>query len=125
MRNFKLGYKSGGSRNYLCVETEEEISGYQLKMLEANEIPGLLRVHGTKLNGEYCLNYDITGMQLLKDALESRSIRGEKAKRLLLDLLSVLLSTEDYFLSYTHCLTELEYLYLDERQNPAVAYLPF
>lgn len=125
MWNFKLGYKSGGSRNYLCVETEEEISGYQLKMLEANEIPGLLRVHGTKLNGEYCLNYDITGMQLLKDALESRSIRGEKAKRLLLDLLSALLSTEDYFLSYTHCLTELEYLYLDERQNPAVAYLPF
>ena len=54
MRNFKLGYKSGGSRNYLCVETEEEISSYQLKMLEANEIPGLLRVHGTKLNGEYC-----------------------------------------------------------------------
>ena len=90
MRNFKLGYKSGGSRNYLCVETEEEISSYQLKMLEANEIPGLLRVHGTKLNGEYCFNYDITGIQLLKDALESRSIRGEKAKRLLLDLLSAL-----------------------------------
>lgn len=125
MEKFELTYEGSGSRNYLCMRTKEDISSYQLKMLEANEIPGLLKVHGTRLNGIHYLSYDITGMSLLKNALESRSIRGDEAKRLLSELLAALLSTEEYFLTYTNCLIRLDYLYLDEEQKPVMAYFPF
>ena len=83
MENLELAYESRGTRNYLSVKATDELSGFQAKMLENNEIPCLLPMRSRSMNGVYCLDYDMTGMNRLVDALESRQIRGEKAKKML------------------------------------------
>lgn len=124
MENLELAYESRGSRNYLSVKATDELSSFQAKMLENNDIPCLLPMRSRSMNGVYCLDYDITGKNRLVDALESRQIRGEKAKKVLWDLLEGLLGTEEYFLTYAQCVLDLQYIFYSDNEELGLVYLP-
>ena len=124
MEDVKLFYDSKGINNYICVTAEEELSRYQVKMLECNEIPGLLSMHGTMMNGVCKLHYDITKMQRLSDVLGSE-IKGNQAKQLLFDILKALLTAEDYLLSFNRCVLHPDYIYIKPNQEAGLVYVPY
>lgn len=124
MEDFNLFYESQGIKNYLCTKVAEPLSKYQIKMLECNQIAGILPVHGTTMNGICKLHYDITKMQRLSDVLRNK-IDGKQAKKLLLDILNAILITEDYFLSFTRCFLHPDYVFLQSDNKVGLVYLPY
>ena len=124
MQNVELTYEATGTRNYLQATISEEISSYQLKMLENNQIPGFLSVHSRVLNGKHMLAYDITGMSRVKDCLERGRLSEKAQKELLYHILNAIATTEEYLLSYTQCVLDKEYLYCSEDGTIGILYLP-
>ncbi len=124
MQELKLSYESAGMSNYLCTEVTEKLSKYQVKMLECNEIPGILSLHTTTINGVCKLRYNITKMQRLSDVLRG-GVDRNRAKKLLLDILKAILVTEDYFLSFTRCFLAPDYVFLQSDDTIGLVYLPY
>lgn len=124
MEGVQLFYDSEGINNYICLKSEDALSHYQVKVLENSEVPGLLPVHGTSLNGVTTLHYDITKRQRLSDVL-GREITGQSAKQMLADILQTLLSLEEYLLSYSRCVLSPEYMYLTPENKIGMVYLPY
>ena len=124
MNELNLVYESQGINNYVCVKVTDSLSRFQVKMLENNEIPGLLAMHGTIMNGICKLHYDITKMQRLSDVLRD-GLAGQEARKLLLDLLTALVGTEDYLLSMTRCVLHPDYIFVKSGNKVGVVYLPF
>ena len=89
MEEFNLFYESQGMKNYLCTKVTEPLSKYQIKMLECNQIAGILSVHTTTMNGICKLHYDITKMQRLSDVLRNK-IDGKQAKKLFEERLDII-----------------------------------
>lgn len=125
MDKLKLVYESQGAKNYICMETEEALSKYQVKMLECSEIPGLLKMHRTVMNGVHKLNFDITKMSRLKDVLQNKELKGQATRKLLLDILETILGAEDYFLSFNRFVLEPEYVFLGSDYKIGLLYLPY
>ena len=42
---------------------------YQMRMLEANDIEGILKVRGRGMNGNSCYDYDVSGKISIKHSL--------------------------------------------------------
>ena len=126
MKGITLTYKAAvtGVGNYLSAQVEENINHYQMKMLENNEIPGLLPVRGSMFNGVCRLNYEIEGMRRLSAVLAGGQLRGEEAKRFMGGLLHALSGLGEYFLSYMQCLLETDYIYVDEHGQARLVYVP-
>lgn len=124
MQELKLSYESAGMSNYLCTEVTEQLSKYQVKMLECNDIPGILSLHTTTINGVCKLRYNITKMYRLSDVLRS-GVDRNRAKKLLLDILKTILVTEDYFLSFTRCFLDPDYIFLQLDDTIGLVYLPY
>ena len=124
MEAVQLFYDSKGINNYICMKADETLSRFQVKTMENNEIPGLLTMHSTSLNGVATLHYDITKQQRLSDVL-GREITGKAAKQLLADILQSLLSLEEYLLSFSRCVLSPEYMYLAPGNKIGMIYLPY
>ena len=124
MVDLKLFYDSQGIDNYICAKAAEPLSRFQVKTLECNEIPGLLAMHGTVMNGVCKLYYDITKMRRLSDVLRE-GVDDQQARKLLLDILKALLATEEYLLSFTRCVLTPEYVYVKPDYNVGLVYLPY
>ena len=124
MKEVKLFYDSQGINNYICVKAEEPLRKFQVKMLECNEIPGLLAMHGTVMNGVCKLHFDITKMQRLSDILGDE-IKGNQAKKLLLDILKALLTAEEYLLSFNRCVLHPDYIFVKPDSKVGMVYLPY
>lgn len=125
MDKLQLNYEMGGSGNYLSAFLTEEVNTYQLKMLENNVIAGMLPVHSLMMNGQYKLQYDITGKSRLIDFLHKEDCAGEKARKMLYSFVSALVHAEDYLLTYRQFLLEKEYIYIDAKREVFFVYLPF
>ncbi len=125
MDKLQLNYEMGGSGNYLSAFLTEEVNTYQLKMLENNVIAGMLPVHSLMMNGQYKLQYDITGKSRLIDFLHKEEYAGEKARKLLQSFVAALVHAEDYLLTYRQVLLDKDYIYIDAKREVSFVYLPF
>ena len=101
------------------ITIEESIlytEDYQMKMLKANVVEGLLKVGGRGMNGKSYYDYDVSGKVSMKAMYERSKISGEDIKLFLMQLKAVLRETEAYLLN-VHCiLLKPEYIfYEDER----------
>lgn len=125
MENLELKYEMGGTGNFLSASVAEEINTYQLKMIEYNNISGILPLSARMLNGEYKLQYDITGKSRLIDVLKKGDCTGEAARKVLYSIAYALVHAEDYLLTYKQFLLEKEYIFMDATGEVAFVYLPF
>lgn len=125
MEDIMFAYESQGIKNYVYAETEDAISKYQVKMMEANEIDGLLPMHRTVFNGVNKLSYDITKRRRLREVLQGHELRGDAAKQFLIDVLETVLGIEDYFLLYNRIFLNVDYIYLNENGQVGMLYIPY
>lgn len=113
----KTSYQRELKRNYLIVETEtSEGQGeppFEQKMLEQNQIDGILRFQVRQKDEEVRFFYEITSKQPLSRLLEGQTIQAEQIRALVFGIAWSLDHMEQYLLSEKSVLLDPEYLYVD------------
>ena len=76
-----VSYKRELKHNYLIIEPEEVFyDSYEIKMMAANVIDGLLKFHVKQVDNRKSYYYEITSRQPLSRLLECRNIGTEELK---------------------------------------------
>ena len=89
---------------------------YQMRMLEANDIEGLLTVRGRGMNGNSCYDYDVSGKISMKALFERNEIKAKDIKKFLSGLREVIKNTEKYLLNIHCILLQPEYIFFEEER---------
>ncbi|MCR5295109.1 MAG: FHA domain-containing protein [Lachnospiraceae bacterium] len=112
------------NRSYLIAPGGEEMDGsYEMRILTANRIAGLLSFRVLHFDGEACLSYDITSRQSLAALVKKRPLKAETHKRILLGILRAEEALEEYLLDRQHLLLEPEAIFLNAREEePELVY---
>jgi len=113
----KTSYQRELKRNYLIVEMEKsdtrEEPPFEQKMLEQNQIDGILRFQVRQKDEEIRFFYEITSKQPLSRLLEGQTIQAEQIRALILGIARSLDHMEQYLISEKSVLLDPEYLYVD------------
>lgn len=117
-------YKRGLNHTYLILELpmlyEED---YQMKMMQANSIEGLLMVTGKGIEGKSQYFYEISEMVSMKSRYENREMTREELEQFLVQFLGVLDQIQRYLLDMNRILLEPEYIFYRENTY-CFCYLP-
>ena len=108
-------YKRDVSHNYLILTEEKQIntSSYQVRMLEGNVIPSVLRCRLQGLDGKVLLYYDITSRQSVASFYEQKKINGEDLRLIFGGFVTVLEELSEYLINPEQLVLAPEYIYLD------------
>ena len=87
---------------------------YQMRMLAANDIPGLLCVSGRGVNGSSYYDYNVSGKISMKAMFEKNTITGDDLQRFLGELEKVIEEVKKYLLNIHCILLKPEYIYYEE-----------
>ena len=114
--------------HYMILEGDasEPEDSYEMKILAANRIPGLLTAEPEYMNGRISYRYDVTRLIPLDLIWNTRDLSGGGVRQLFSDLADSLDTFDDYLLNTDHLLFSPEYLF-SERSAPAlrIPYVPF
>ena len=97
---------------YMQIEAIKE-SGYQMKMITNNEIPGLLKVNSRVVNGKIRYMYRITSMMNMEDEFHKRNMDFKDLEGLMKGFSVIFSSMEDYLLDYGGLLLKPECVFKD------------
>ena len=98
----KTSYQRELKRNYLIVEMEKSDTRgeppFEQKMLEQNQIDGILRFQVRQKDEEIRFFYEITSKQPLSRLLEGQTIQAEQIRALILGIARSLDHMEQYLI---------------------------
>ena len=122
----KAEYLREMKQNYLMFEAEErQEQGYEARMLIGNSIEGLLKFRIKKMDNRCKFCYEITSKQPLSRLLETVSLGENQIRKLMLGIIQILSSLEDYLLAEEQILLEPDYVYIDpEIYQPFLCLIP-
>ena len=123
-----LEYKRELDRNYMILEEEcrEEKDGFEIYMLEENQIPGLLACHVQRVNRKQRFCYEITSRQSLDIILERKRLSHEDLLLLLKGILRAVCGAREYLLDVNHLMLRAEYMYMNvDKGMPELCCFPY
>lgn len=122
----EVSYQRDLNHNYMIVENPGISGGeYTVRMLEQNQIQGLLPVSVRKMDGKTYLYYEITSRQALSSIYETRKMGKRDMEQLLCGIREVLERIVPYLLDGSDLLFYPEYLYADVDSGQVwLCYLP-
>lgn len=113
----KTGYEKGIDGTCLSIELPESYKeDYKLRMLQENEIDGLLELSSCGGDRKSRYSYTITGMTSMKDRYEQQMLQSEDILQILNDLLESMQSMKKYMLDPESLLLYPEFIFYDEGQ---------
>ncbi len=113
----KAAYRREMKQNYLIMEPEEAgHDSYEIHMMEANRIEGLLKFHVKHVDNRKFYYYEITSKQPLNRVLEYHSLGRDELKKLIEDIGRTLGRLEAFLLKEKQILLEPEYIYVEPEQ---------
>jgi hypothetical protein len=113
----KAAYRREMKQNYLIMEPEEAgHDSYEIHMMEANRIEGLLKFHVKQVDNRKFYYYEITSKQPLNRVLEYHSLGRDELKKLIEDIGRTLGRLEAFLLKEKQILLEPEYIYVEPEQ---------
>ena len=89
---------------------------YQNKMLEENQVEGLLEMNGRGMDDKSCYDYDVSGKVSMKALYENHTMSGKEIKILLKAILCVVKEVERYLLDINCILMDPEYIFYAEEK---------
>lgn len=101
------------------VTIEESVfykEDYQVRMLKANHLNGILKMGGRGINEKSYYDYDVSGKISMKAMFERSKINTEDIKMFLRDLKSVVKEVETFLLDIHCILLEPEYIFYEEEK---------
>ncbi len=113
----KAVYRREMKHNYLIMEPSETgYDSYEIHMMAANRIRGLLKFHVKQVDNQKLYYYEITSKQPLNRVLEYHSLGREELKKLIEDIGRTLERLDAYLLKENQILLEPEYIYVEPEQ---------
>lgn len=110
----EVTYRREMKHNYLITEPEEAgYDSYEMHMLAANGIEGLLKFHIKQVDSRRFYYYEITSKQPLSRILEYHSMGGEELRKLIGGIAQTLGRLEAYLLQERQIILEPEYIYIE------------
>lgn len=110
----KVTYRREMKHNYLIIDPEElNWSGYECQMLQKNPVEGLLEFAVRPNEEGVRFYYEITSKQPIIRLLQTRKIKAEEIRTLIIGIFSVLERMEGYLLQERRILLDPEFLYID------------
>ena len=113
----KIYYKNDLKKSFLIIEGEESDEGdFQNKMLEENEIPGVLVTSIKYIDNKIHYYYDISGKVSLHSIYEKEKMSKDHIKSLVDAVLQVMKEVPKYMLDGHGILLEPEYIFMEKEQ---------
>lgn len=115
----KVEYKKDIRHNYMILseENHDGIEPYCIKMLEHQDIAGVLVLEQRIMDNRYLFYYDITGKQSMCNLIDKAAITYDKLKQLIITIIKTLEKAYDYLLPEDDFILLPEYIYLDIISN--------
>lgn len=111
-KSIRMEMEAGLSKVWLHVYTEEEYEeDYQMPMLKANRIAGVLPVEGCEVEGTGRYSYDVSGLTSLKALYEKKKIKKKDIEEIVSDLLKTIEALRQYMLTPDCLLLQPEYIF--------------
>ncbi len=101
-------------RKITIEEHELYKEDYQMKMLKANSLEGLLKVAGRGINGSSYYDYDVSGKVSMQAMYARAKLRAEDIRQFMEQLGNALKETEKYLLDIHCILLDPEYIFYEE-----------
>ncbi|MDE6851674.1 MAG: FHA domain-containing protein [Lachnospiraceae bacterium] len=102
--------------SYLLAQEETDTS-VALKMIEYNQIPGLIPMHRQYIDEQIQLIYDVQGYPALQEKLEKRPVTVSWASKILRQILDVLLESEAFFLNMQDYCIAPDFIFFDRSSH--------
>lgn len=112
----RISIQTEGTNNVLVIELQpgETLIPYCCKVMERNNIPGLLRMRHQSMDGVIRLRYNIGGKVPLREFMLRHHLTYQNGIRLLRNLCDALLHLNDYFLTVDMCYLDPEQIYVGD-----------
>lgn len=107
-------YERNYNHNYMILRAKEkEYSGFCERIVQENEIPGLLSCQFRILEGNLFFYYEISGKRTLSQLFQKRKIGSLEMRRFLTGLSMLQRESQRYLLDFRKYILLPEYLYSD------------
>jgi hypothetical protein len=120
-------YKKDLRNNYMVIaeNTLRKAEPYCIKLLQRQEIEGMLAVEQRIMDNEALFYYEITSKQSMANILEKTFLTQDRLKRLCINILQTIERAYEYLLPEDDFILAPEYIYLDIKTNdPSLCFLP-
>lgn len=99
--------------NYMVIKVPYSTIGYKLKMIEKNEIHGILNTKYTVIDGLVYIKYNISSKITIKDMFSKEKIKSVQLKTILWGIIEVVENLEEYLLDINNIILKNNKIYLD------------
>ena len=122
----EIRYRWERNSHYMLISAEEMLpDGYQVRMLEENRIPGLLKVRIRQINSQNELCFDITGKVSVTQRFGGVFLSAPYLRRLMAGINRIAGELEKYLLDLDNLLMDPELIFWSERDDePEFCYCP-
>ena len=99
------------------ITIEEETvykEDYQIRMLKANHLEGILKMGGRGVNNSSCYDYDVSGKMSMRSMFERSKIGAEDIKIFLRDFKMAVREVETFLLNIHCILLKPEYIFYED-----------
>ncbi len=122
----RVSVRTEGTQNILVIELQEgqTLIPYCCKVMENNNIPGLLPMRHQTVDGTVRLRYNIGGKIPLHEYLRQNRPARQNSLLLLRNLSAALLHLQEYFLSADMCYLDPEHIYVGDGLHAYLACVP-
>lgn len=113
MKDVEFEYEN--NNNYMVISSENENNNifYQQKMIEKNDINGLLKVSVKIINNQKKYYYNITSRHKITQVYEVTKLNYEDVKRIISSLSLVILEIKSYMLDIDCLFLDPQYMYMN------------
>lgn len=113
MKDVEFEYEN--NNNYMVISSENENNNifYQQKMIEKNDIKGLLKVSVKIINNQKKYYYNITSKHKITQVYEVTKLNYEDVKRIISSLSLVILEIKSYMLDIDCLFLAPQYMYMN------------
>lgn len=121
---YKIDYKSEGNKEYIIISTDEELSQYQIKMLQETDNE-LIDIHVRNLDNKAVVYYDITDCESLKERCANRrTLDFMSFIKLITGIVDNVSKAPRLLLNPDNLLLQSDYIFIKD-ESVKLIYLPF
>lgn len=111
----KAEYKRGLNKTLLLFEKEGTYKeDYQLRMLEENQIKGLLKMRGRGIDGSSLYEYDVSGKSSLSAVYKSKKINRQEMMDFLYRISEIITEIGGYLLDTDCLILDPDYIFTED-----------